>query len=150
NCARRASAAVPRWPRTARRTSAPTSAPSAPGASRRSSTSARTAAASWFAALGAQQRAREARRAAVALRELVAAVGQHLDAGALHPFARARVALDGQRDAGGERQDVGAHARELLVGHLDELDFALLEQLGEPRREQRGVDDGEIGPERAD
>src|SRR5215210_9403806 len=43
---------------------------------------------------GSEQRSREAGRAAVALRELLAAVRQHLDAGSLHPLARARVALD--------------------------------------------------------
>ena len=83
----------------------------------------------------AQQRARQAGRAAVALlRDLVAAVDDHVDPRSLHPPARLRVAVERERTSRRERKDVRALRLELLVGHLDDLDPALSEEVaaGEP------------------
>ena len=74
----------------------------------------------------AEQRPRQAGRAAVALaRDLVAAVGQHLDACGLHPASRLVVPLERERMTRAEREHVRAHRLELLVRDLDELDPAL-------------------------
>src|SRR5919108_4127125 len=81
----------------------------------------------------AQQRAREARRATVALRELLAAVGQDLGPGSLQADAGARVALHSKCNAGGEGEHVRPQRLELLVGNGDDFDRAFLEELGEPR-----------------
>ena len=86
---------------------------------------------------GAKQRARQARRPAVALaRDLVAVVRDDVDAGALHPAARLVVALEGERAPRPEREHVRPLRLELLVGHLDDLDPALGEEPHEPASER--------------
>ena len=45
---------------------------------------------------------------------------------------------------GPDRQDVAAERRELLVGHLDQPDAEVAEQLPQTDREQRQVDDREV------
>src|SRR6185503_19730050 len=83
----------------------------------------------------AQERPRQAGRAAVALpRDLVAAVGDDVDARALHAAARLVVPLERERTARPEREDVRALRLELLVRHLDHADPALVEQPHEARR----------------
>jgi len=53
-------------------------------------------------------------------------------------------------DAGADRQHVAAERRELLVGDLDEPDPEVAEQLPQPDRQQRQVDDREIVGDRRD
>ena len=63
---------------------------------------------------------------AVALaRELLARVDAHVDARRFEAPPRLRVAVERERDAWPEGEDVAAHRLELLVGHLDELEAAL-------------------------
>ena len=81
---------------------------------------------------------------------MVASVGDDLDAGALHPATRLVVPLERERPSRTEREHVGAHRLELLVGHLDDLDPPLGEQLHQPHRREPGIDDGEIAVERRD
>ncbi len=93
----------------------------------------------------AQERAREAGRAAVAwARDVLALVDPDVDAGALHPPAGLVVAGEREPDPRAEREHVRAHRLELLVRDLDELDPALAEQLDEANRHQRQVDGGQI------
>src|SRR6188472_3435580 len=97
----------------------------------------------------AQQRPREARRAAVALaRDLVAAIGDDVDAGALHPAAGLVVSLECESATRAEREDVRALALELLVRHLDDTDPALGEQPHQSRRGDARVDERQVAVER--
>ncbi len=78
-------------------------------------------------------------------RQLVALVDEHLDARCRQSRARDRVAVERERDAGGEGEHVRAHARELLVRHGHDLDAARLQQLRERHGKQRRIGDDEIG-----
>src|SRR3970282_1592799 len=74
---------------------------------------------SWL--VGAENRARETGWAAVALpRDLVASVGDDSDTRALHSPSRLRIALEGERSARSEREDVRALGLELLVPPRDD------------------------------
>src|SRR5437899_2552301 len=78
-----------------------------------------------------KQRPGEARWPAVALRQLLAAIDRDVDAGTFEPPARLDVPVPNQCASRRQREHVRAHAVELLVGHLDELDPTLDEQLDE-------------------
>jgi hypothetical protein len=96
-------------------------------------------------AVSAEQRPREARRAALALvRDLRALVDGDIHARRLHPPLRLRVAIDGQCDARGQREDVGSHRAELFLGHLDDGDVSLREQFEQTDRHQRRVSDHQV------
>jgi hypothetical protein len=99
----------------------------------------------------AQQRPRQARRPAVALpRDLVARVGDDVDAGALHPAARLVVALERERARGAEREDVRALRLELLVRHLDDpIPRSASSHISRVRGDAR-VDEREVAVERRD
>src|SRR5689334_6109859 len=80
-----------------------------------------------------QDRAGEAGRPAAALDPDVAARHLvHRGPGLAQALGGARVALEDHRLARGDRQDVGAEGVELLLGHVDRLDPALLEELPQP------------------
>jgi large conductance mechanosensitive channel len=96
-------------------------------------------------ASAAEERAREARRATVALaRDLVTLVDGDLDACALESAPRLVVPLERESHPGRECEHVRAHRLELLVGNLDELDAAAHEQLDESDRHERRVGNREI------
>src|SRR5439155_11922664 len=97
--------------------------------------------------LSPQERQGEARRAAVALGQLLACIDEYLDARALEPAPRLAVALQHQGDAGREREHVRANRLELLVRHLHQLDAALPQELRQPDGEERVIADGEIAIE---
>ena len=97
---------------------------------------------------GTEDGARQAGRPAVAeARDVVAAVGDDLDTGPLHAAARLVVSLERERPPRAEREHVRAHRLELLVGHLDDVDPPLREQLHHPHGSKARVDDGEIAVE---
>jgi selenide, water dikinase len=79
---------------------------------------------------------------------VLALVHPNVDSGALHPPARLVVARQGDRDPRTEREHVRAHRLELLVGSLDQLDPALIEELDEANRHERQVDDSQVDVER--
>ena len=104
----------------------------------------------WRKGLGrAEERAREAGGSAVAqARDVVALVDADVDARGLHAPACLVVALEGERNARPESEDVRAHRLELVVGHLDELDPVLPEDLHQAHGHERQVDGREIDVER--
>ena len=66
------------------------------------------------------------------------------DAGGLHPAPGLRVALCGHRHARADGEHVAAQAEILLVGHLDQPDAALGQQLVQPAGQEREVDDRDV------
>src|SRR4051794_36517822 len=94
--------------------------------------------------LRSEQRAGEAGRSAVALRELLTLVREHFDACLLEPAPCLWIALDHEGDPWCESQHVGRHRFVLVVRHFDDLDPPLGEQLSEPHREQLLVRDDKI------
>ena len=102
-----------------------------------------------MSALDAEDWASEAGGAAVALAgDLVTAVDANFDARALEAPTGLVVPLERERHPGRERQHVGPHRLELGVGHLDELDASLSQQLDEANRHEGRVRDGEVVVER--
>jgi hypothetical protein len=83
------------------------------------------------------------------VRELLAAVDADVHAGPLHPPPRFRIAVEGERDAGSERERVRP-GREFVLRNLDELDLELAKELDQPHGHERRVADGEIDVERRD
>src|SRR2546428_132126 len=84
-------------------------------------------------ASAAREGSREAGGATVALAgDLVAAVDADVDARDLHPSASLGVALQRERDARAEREDVRPHRVELIFRDLDPLHPAAPQEFGEP------------------
>ncbi len=101
--------------------------------------------------LGAKERPRQTGRSAVALlRDLLAAVDGDVDPGPLHAATRLRIAVERERLPRPERENVRPLCLELLVGHLDDRDAAIREELEESHGRDSRIDEREIAVERRD